>query len=107
MATELQKQQRLIDAGWEHTDNGWWWLPGRAGCGMRLDEAYQYLCGKESSEIVTAYNAAGDVCWMCELCAMTVPCADGDPLPEGWRMGYTPQGPGPICANCCSKEEKG
>jgi hypothetical protein len=51
-------------------------------------------------DITTAYNSAGDVCWMCELCATTVPCSDGDPLPDGWRMGHTPQGPGPICKAC-------
>jgi len=71
---------------------------------MRLDEAYSYQLVREGSEIVTAYNSAGDVCWMCELCATTVPCADGDPLPDGWQMGHTPQGPGPICAEC---EEEG
>jgi len=50
------------------------------------------------------YNSSGDVCWMCEMCATTVPCADGDPLPEGWIMANTMQGPGPICKACAGED---
>ncbi len=50
-------------------------------------------------------NTKGALCWMCEMCGVTVPCIDGDPLPPGWYIGHTPQGPGPICKSCVEKDE--
>ena len=72
----------------------------------RAREIVELLRGNVIPDITTAYNSACDACWMCELCATTVPCSDGDPLPDGWRMGHTPQGPGPICKACCDEEDR-